>query len=48
MGKYGSILLIGTGIMLDIDDIDIDMDMDTGDGENEKAITDWNGRYDCL
>ena len=41
LGKHGSILLIGTGIVLD-------MEKDAGDGENEKAITDWYGRYDCL
>lgn len=40
-GKHDSILLIGTGIVLD-------MEKDAGDGENEKAITDWNGGYDCL
>ena len=26
----------------------LDREKDAGDGENEKTITDWNGRYDCL
>ena len=40
-GKHGSILLIGKAIVFY-------KEKEAGDGENEKAITHWNRRYNCL